>query len=116
MPQLDLLQPSLPSFDSDWSQFLNFERDLSLFQHSPSLASSLANTPPLVDDATLSPPFLPDSGLPSPDPLCILLPHLSEKNAQYPVVAEPMIREHNFWLLPSDGGGIPSADVLLAIH
>ena len=116
MPQLDFLQPSLPSFDSDWREFLNFEPDLSLFQPSPSLASSLAGTPPLVDDATLSPPSLLDSGPSSPDPFCDFLPCLSEKGTQYPIVAEPMIQGQDFLLPPGEDAGIPFANVLLTIH
>jgi hypothetical protein len=116
MPQFDLLQPSLPSFDSDWSEFLNFAPELSLFQPSPSLASSLAGTPPLVDEATLSPPSLPDSGFSSPDPLCILLPSSSEKIAQLPIFPEPIIQGQDFLLLPGDDAGISSADILFTMH
>ena len=114
MPQLDLLQSSLPSFDCDWSEFLNFQPDLSPFQSSPSLVSSSADTPPLIDDATLSPPSLPHSVLSSPDSLCDILPHLSGKSAQFPF--EPMIRGPDFLLFPGDDAGIPSADVLLTIY
>lgn len=113
-PRFDLLQSSLPSFNSDWSEFLNFEPELSPFQPSTSLASSLAGTPPLIDDATLSPHSLPDSGLPSPDSFCNILPHLSEKSAQFPIVLETIIRGQEFLLLPGDTG-IPSTDILLTI-
>lgn len=115
-PPLDLLQSSLPSFDSDWSEFLNFEPDLSPFQLSPSLASSLAGTPPLINDASLSPSSLPDSGLSSPDPICHILPHLSEKSTQSLIVAEPIIQGQDFLLPPGEDARIPFSDVLPTIH
>lgn len=116
IPQLDLLQPMLPTFKSDWTEFLNFEPDLSLFPSSPSLASSLAGTPPLVDDAILSPSSLSDSHPSSPDVLLDILPHLVEKGIQFPNVGEPVIQGQDFLLPPGEDAGIHSASVLLSFH
>lgn len=115
MPQLDLLQPALPSFDSDWSEFLNFEHDSSLFQSSPLLPLSSTSTPPLIDDATLSPPSLPDSGLPSPDSSNVPL-HPSEKSIQFSAIAEPIIHGQDFLLSPGDDVGMLSLGALLSVH
>lgn len=116
IPQLDLLQQPLPSFSSDWTQFLNFELDLSLFPSSPSLTSSLASTPPLVDDATLSPPSPSDSNPSSPGPLFCALPHLSDKGIQLPTTGEPMIQGQDFLFPPGEDAGIPSISALLSLH
>lgn len=119
IPQLDLLQQTLPSFSSDWTQFLNFEPDLSPFPSSPSspsLTSSLANTPPLIDDAALSPSSPSDSNSSSPGPLLDILPHLGEKGIQFPTAAEPMIRGQDFLLPPGEDAGILSVSALLSVH
>ena len=113
IPQLDLLQPGLPTFDCDWTEFLNFEPDLSLFPYS-SPASSLASTPPLVDDVILSPSSPSDSDPSSPDPFLNILPHLTEKYIQSPTVGEPIIQGQDFLLPPGENAGIPSAIVLLS--
>ena len=116
IPQLDLLQSTLPTFTSDWTEFLNFEPELSLFPSSPSLASSSASTPPLVDDASLSPssPFYND--LSSPDSLLTILPHLSDKETQLPTVVGPIIHGECFLLPPGENAGIPSVGALLSVH
>jgi hypothetical protein len=116
IPQLDLLQPILPTFKSDWTEFLNFEPDLSLFPSSPSLASSSAGTPLLIDDAILSPSPLSDSNPSSPDPLLDILPHLIEKGTQFPNVGEPIIRGQDFLLPPGEDAGIRPASVLLSVR
>ena len=118
IPQLDLLQPALPSFSSDWAQFLNFEPDLSLFPFSPSVTSSLDSTPPLVDDAILSPsPSSPSGSNPSsPGPLLDILPHLGEKGIQFPTVGEPMIQGQDFLLPPGEAAGILSLSASLPVH
>lgn len=116
MPQLDLLRSTLPTFGSDWTEFLNFEPDLSLFPPSPSLASSSASTPPLIDDAILS-PSSPSCGDPySPDPVLDILPHFSEKGVQIPVVGGPIIQGSEFLFPPGEDAGIPSTSALLTIH
>ena len=114
MPQLDLLQSSHLTFDSDWTEFLNFDPDLPPFP-SPSLVSLLENTPPLVNDATLS-PSPPDSGPSSPDPLLDTLPHLNNKGVRFHAVGEPIIQEQDFLLPPGENAGIPSAYSLLSVH
>jgi hypothetical protein len=115
IPQLDLLQSMLPTFKSDWTEFLNFEPDLSLFSSSPSLASSLAGTPPLVDDALLSPSPLYESDSSSPSPLLDIPPLLVEKGILFPNVGEPVIQGQEFLLPPGEDAGIPSASVLLSV-
>lgn len=116
IPQLDLLQPALPSFNSDWTQFLNFEPDLSLFPSSPSLSSSSASTPPLVDDAILSPSPASYSDLSSRGPLLDIFSHMEEKGIQLPTVGEPVIQGQDFLLPPGEDAGIPFASTLLAVH
>lgn len=115
IPQLDLLQPGLPTFDSDWTEFLNCEPDFSLFPYSPSFASSLASTPPLVDDAILSPSSPSDNDLCSPDPLLGILPHLDEKDIQFPI-GSPVIHGQDFFLPPGEDAGITYASALLSVH
>ena len=115
IPQLDLSQPELPTFDTDWTEFLNFEPDFSLFPYSPSSASSLANTPPLVDDVILSPSSPPDSDPSSPDPLPDVLPHLNEKDIRFPTAGQPIIQGQDF-LLPPGEAGIPYPTALLLPH
>lgn len=116
IPQLNLLQPALPSFNTDWTEFLNFEPDLSFSLSSPLFPSSLANTPPLVDDTILSPSSPPDSGPSSPDSLLDPLPHLSEKSMQFDTVARPMIQGQDFLLPLGDNTGISSVSALLLVH
>ena len=116
IPQLDLLQQTLPSSSCDWTQFLNFEPDLSLFLSSPSLTSSLAGTPPLVDDAALSPSSPSDSNPSSPGPLLDILPHLAEKGIQFPTTGEPMIQGQDFLFPPGENAGILSISALLPVH
>lgn len=107
IPRLDLLQPGLPTFDSDWAEFLNFEPNFSLFPYSPSLSSSLASTPPLIDDAILSPfPFGSDPS--GPNHLLDILPHLNEKDIRFPAAREPTIQRQCFPLLPGEEAVIPS--------
>jgi len=115
IPQLDLLQPGLPTFDCDWTEFLNFEPDLSFSPYSPSHTSSSASTPPLVDDVTLS-PSSPSDGCPSPDLFLNILPHLNEKGIQSPTSGEPMIQGQDFLLPPGENAGIPSVIALLSAH
>lgn len=115
IPQLDLLQPGLPNFDCDWTEFLNFEPDLSLFPYS-SPASSLASTPPLVDEVILSPSSPSNSGTSSPGPFLNVLPHLNEKHVQSPAVGEPIIQGQDFLLPPGENAGIPSAFALFSTH
>ena len=110
IPQLDLLQSELPSFDSDWSEFLNLDPDLSLFPPSPSLLSSSASTPPLADDAILSIPT--PSSLFSP---LETLPYLIDKGYQLQTLGEPIIQGQDFLLPPGEATGIPSASALLSI-
>jgi len=114
IPQLELLQPTLFTLNSDWSEFLNFESDLSLFPSLPSLTPSLAGTPPLVDDATLSssPPY---SNPPSPDSPLEMLPYLSDKGIQL-TTGEPIIGGQDFLLPPGENAGIASASVLLSVR
>lgn len=114
IPQLDHLQPELPTFDCDWTEFLNFEPDLSLFPFS-SPTSSLASTPPLVDDAILSPSSPSDNDPSSPDPFLDILPHLNEKCVQSPVRV-PLIQGQDFLLPPGEDAGIPSIIALLSTH
>lgn len=116
IPQLDLLRPVLPSFGSDWTQFLNFEPDLSLFPPSPSLTPSLASTPPLVDDAVLS-PSSPSHSDPSGISLFLdIPPHLGEKGTQFPTVGEPVIQGQDFLLPPGEDVGITFVGALLPVH
>lgn len=115
MPQLDLLQPGPPTFNSDWTEFLNFEPDLPHFPPSPSLVPSLANTPPLVDDAILSPSSPSNTDPPSPESLLDILPHLNDKGFQFHAVGEPMIQEQCFLLPLGENTGIPSAAALLSV-
>jgi len=115
IPQLDLLQPGLPTFDCDWTEFLNFEPDLSLFPYSPSTMPSLSSTPPLVDDAILS-PSPSDGDLPNPDPFLKTLPLLNEKDDQFPTTGEPIIREPYSLLPPREDAGIPSAAALFSMY
>ena len=110
IPQLDLLQSELPSFDSDWSEFLNLDPDLSLFPPSPSLLSSSASTPPLADDAILSIPT--PSSLFSP---LETLPYLIDKSYQLQTLGEPIIQGQDFLLPPGEATGISSASALLSI-
>jgi len=114
IPRLDLLQSGLPTFDPDWTEFLNFEPDLSPFPSSPSLTPSSASTPPLAGDAILSP--LSDSDPFSLDPLFDIHSHLSEKGIQFPLVGEPVIQEQGFLLPPGEDAGIPSAGFPLPVH
>ena len=107
MPQLDLLQPGLPTFDCDWTEFLNFEPDPSFFPSSPPPASSPLNTPPLVNDAILSPSSPSDSCPSSPGPLFNALPHLN-KDIQSPTLREPMIQGQGLLLAPGEHAGVPS--------
>lgn len=116
IPQLDLSQQTLPTFSSDWTEFLNFDPDLPLFHSSPTLASSSANTPPLVDDDALSPSPPSDSDLSSPHFLLGVLPQSSDKGVLLPAVWEPIILEQDFLLPPGEGAGILSASALLSVH
>ena len=115
IPQLDPFPPALPTFNIDWTEFLNFEPDLPPFPPSPSLASSSANTPPLIDDAVLSLSSPSYSGPCSPDSLLDILPHLSEKGVQLPIVGEPVIQGQEFLLPPGENAGIPSYGALLSL-
>ena len=115
MPQLDLFPPTLPTFNADWTEFLNFESEFSLFPSSPSVVSSSASTPPLMDDAILSPSFPSYSNPCSPDSLLEVLPRLGEKGIQLPTVGEPIIQEQEFLLPPGENSGIPSASALLLV-
>lgn len=113
IPQLDLLQSELPTFDSHWSEFLNFDPDLSPFPLSPSLMSSSTSTPSLADDAILSPfPSPEDSSLISP---LGTLPYLSDKSSQLQTLGEPIIQGQDFLLSPGETAGIPSASALLSV-
>lgn len=115
IPQLDLLQSGLPSFDSDWTEFLNFQHDLSFFSYSPPFIPSLASTPPLVDDAILL-PSPPECDPQSPDPFLNILPRLNEKGVFFSTVGEPLIQEQEFLLPPGESAGIPSTTTLLSLH
>lgn len=116
MPQLDLLRPTLATFNSDWTEFLNFEPDLPLSPSSPSIIPSLASTPPLVADANLSPLSLPNCGPSSPNTLLDILPHFSDKEFQFPALGEPIIQGQDFMLPPGESAGIYSASALLSVH
>ena len=115
MPQLDLLQSALPTFTSDWTEFLNFEPDFSPFPSSPSLLSSSTSTPSLIDDAALSLPSPLYDGPSSPKSLLHILPHLSDKETPLPIVGEPAIQGQDFLLPPGEDAGIPSFATLLSV-
>ncbi|KAF9641965.1 hypothetical protein BDM02DRAFT_3273633 [Thelephora ganbajun] len=115
MPPLELLQSELPTFNSDWSEFLNFETDLSIFSSSLSLTPSSTSTPPLVDDATLPPSSPLHSDPSSPNSPLEILPCLSDKGIKSPT-GEPIIEGQDFLLPPGENAGIPSAGVLLFVY
>ena len=113
-PQLELLQPGIPNFDSDWSEFLNFEPDFSLFPFPDSSASSLVSTPASAD-ALLPPSFHRGD----PSSLCLLSDtplRFNEKDIRFPVVTEPAIQEQDPSLPPGEDPGIPSITNLLSAH
>ena len=112
IPQPDQLQPGLPTFDSDWTEFLNFEPDLSLSPYSLSPPSSLANTPPLTDDIILFPSSSSDGDLSSPDPLLNILPRMDEKHLQSTTIGGPLIHEQDFILPLGEEAGISAAALL----
>ncbi|KAF9654224.1 hypothetical protein BDM02DRAFT_3182051 [Thelephora ganbajun] len=116
IPQIGLLQPALPSFDSDWTEFLNFEPYLSHSRSSPLLTPSSASTPLLVYDPIISPSSPPDSGFSSPNSFLDILPHLSEKSLQFPIAVDPTTQGQDFLLPPGDDAGIPFPSASLSIH
>lgn len=116
IPQLNPFPPTPPTFDLDWTEFLNFEPEFSFFHPSPTLSPSSTSTPPLIDDTVL-PPSSPFYSNPcSPGSLLEVLPHQSEKGLQLFAVGEPVIQEQEFLLPPGESAGIPSVSALLSVH